>query len=65
MTSSSSQVCCGQPSYISGYVKELKEAMKRMIETFSDAEYVVSPSGSCAFMFKEYRRADCTERQTN
>ena len=25
-----------------------------MIETFESAEYVVSPSGSCAFMFKEY-----------
>ncbi|MFC4798457.1 (Fe-S)-binding protein [Neobacillus sp. GCM10023253] len=49
-----SQVCCGQPSYNSGYVKESKEAMKRMIEAFEDAEYVVSPSGSCAFMFKEY-----------
>ncbi|MGZ4159338.1 MAG: (Fe-S)-binding protein [Neobacillus sp.] len=49
-----SQVCCGQPAYNSGYVKESKEAMKRMIETFSDAEYVVSPSGSCAYMFHEY-----------
>lgn len=49
-----SQVCCGQPSYNSGFVKESKEAMKRMIETFTDAEYVVSPSGSCAYMFHEY-----------
>ncbi|PLR76104.1 Fe-S oxidoreductase [Bacillus sp. V3-13] len=49
-----SQVCCGQPAYNSGYVKESKEAMKRMIATFQDAEYVVSPSGSCAAMFKEY-----------
>lgn len=49
-----SQVCCGQPAYNSGYVKESKEAMKLMIETFKDAEYVVSPSGSCAYMFKEY-----------
>ncbi|ETI67052.1 (Fe-S)-binding protein [Neobacillus vireti] len=49
-----SQVCCGQPAYNSGYVKESKEAMKRMIDAFQDAEYVVSPSGSCAYMFKEY-----------
>lgn len=49
------QVCCGQPSYNSGYVKESKEAMKRMIETFEDADYVVSPSGSCAYMFHEYQ----------
>jgi len=50
-----SQVCCGQPAYNSGYVKESKEAMKRMIATFENAEYVVSPSGSCAFMFHEYQ----------
>lgn len=49
-----SQVCCGQPAYNSGYVNEAKEAMKRMIDTFADAEYVVSPSGSCAYMFHEY-----------
>lgn len=48
------QVCCGQPAYNSGYVNDSKDAMKRMIETFEDAEYVVSPSGSCAYMFKEY-----------
>ncbi|RHW31427.1 (Fe-S)-binding protein [Neobacillus notoginsengisoli] len=49
-----SQVCCGQPAYNSGYVKESKEAMKRMIDTFMNAEVIVSPSGSCATMFKEY-----------
>ncbi|WP_391557738.1 (Fe-S)-binding protein [Robertmurraya sp.] len=49
-----SQVCCGQPSYNSGYVKESKEAMKTMINTFSHAEYIVSPSGSCVAMFHEY-----------
>ncbi|MCM3125588.1 MULTISPECIES: (Fe-S)-binding protein [Bacillaceae] len=49
-----SQVCCGQPAYNSGYVKEAKEAMKSMIDTFIDAEYVVSPSGSCITMFREY-----------
>src|SRR5690606_37553327 len=45
---------CGQPAYNSGYVKESKEAMKRMITAFEHAEYVVSPSGSCAYMFHEY-----------
>lgn len=48
------QVCCGQPAYNSGYVKESKEAMKKMIKTFEHASYVVCPSGSCAYMFKEY-----------
>lgn len=49
-----SQICCGQPAYNSGYTKESKEAMKKMIQTFEDAEYIVTPSGSCAAMFKEY-----------
>lgn len=35
-------------------MKEAKEAMKSMIDTFIDAEYVVSPSGSCITMFREY-----------
>lgn len=48
------QICCGQPAYNSGYVKESKNAMKKMITAFEHAEYVVSPSGSCAYMLKEY-----------
>ena len=36
-------VCCVQPAYNSGHIKESKEAMKRV--TFSDVEFVVSPSG--------------------
>ncbi|MED3662096.1 (Fe-S)-binding protein [Ureibacillus terrenus] len=49
-----SQVCCGQPAYNSGYVVESKGSMKNMIKAFEHAEYVVTPSGSCAYMFKEY-----------
>ncbi|MBZ5752155.1 (Fe-S)-binding protein [Metabacillus rhizolycopersici] len=49
------QVCCGQPSYNSGYVEETKGAMKKMIDIFQDAEYIVCPSGSCAYMFHEYQ----------
>lgn len=48
------QTCCGQPAYNTGYIKEAKEAMKHMIKTFEHAEYIVSPSGSCALMFKDY-----------
>lgn len=49
-----SQVCCGQPAYNSGYVAEAREAAKNMIRAFEHAEYVVTPSGSCASMFAEY-----------
>lgn len=48
------QVCCGQPAYNSGYVENSKSAMKNMIKVFEGAEYVVTPSGSCAAMFKMY-----------
>ncbi|MFC0212945.1 (Fe-S)-binding protein [Paenibacillus chartarius] len=49
-----SQVCCGQPAYNSGYVKDTIDVAKNMIRTFEHAEYVVTPSGSCATMFVEY-----------
>ena len=48
------QTCCGQPAYNSGYMKESKETMKHMINTFQHADYIVSPSGSCITMLKEY-----------
>lgn len=48
------QTCCGQPAFNSGYEKNTKAAAKHMIEVFADAEYVVSPSGSCAFMLHAY-----------
>ncbi|KMK75732.1 (Fe-S)-binding protein [Alkalihalobacillus pseudalcaliphilus] len=48
------QTCCGQPAYNSGYQKETRVVAKNMIQAFEHAEYVVSPSGSCAAMFHEY-----------
>lgn len=48
------QTCCGQPAYNSGYEKNTKKVAKHMIEAFSGAEYVVAPSGSCAYMFHTY-----------
>ena len=48
------QTCCGQPSYNSGYVKASKETMKNTIKVFEHAELIVCPSGSCAYMLKEY-----------
>ncbi|GGE52958.1 lactate utilization protein A [Pullulanibacillus camelliae] len=48
------QICCGQPAFNSGYLEDAKKAAKQMITAFDGAEYVVTPSGSCAAMFKEY-----------
>ncbi|WP_416149228.1 (Fe-S)-binding protein [Salipaludibacillus sp. HK11] len=48
------QTCCGQPAYNSGFHRESRDVAKHMIKTFEEAEYVVSPSGSCVTMFREY-----------
>lgn len=48
------QTCCGQPAFNSGYKNETKEAAIHLIKTFNHAEYVVTPSGSCATMLHEY-----------
>ncbi|GGN92222.1 (Fe-S)-binding protein [Saccharibacillus kuerlensis] len=49
-----SQVCCGQPTYNSGYLEESKQAMINMMRAFEHSDYVVGPSGSCIAMFHEY-----------
>lgn len=49
------QTCCGQPAYNSGYVKASRNTIKNTIRVFEHAEYVVCPSGSCAYMLKEYQ----------
>ncbi len=46
------QTCCGQPAFNSGYHHEARVLAQRFIDIFSDAEYIVSPSGSCTSMAK-------------
>jgi L-lactate dehydrogenase complex protein LldE len=41
------QVCCGQPAYNSGDERSARRIAKQVIETFSEFDYVVGPSGSC------------------
>lgn len=50
------QTCCGQPAFNSGYRKEAKKFAERFIEIFeaSDADAIVSPSGSCTAMVKHF-----------
>lgn len=51
------QTCCGQPAFNTGYRNEARTFAKRFIEIFedSDAEAIVSPSGSCTAMVKHFR----------
>lgn len=51
------QTCCGQPAFNTGYRSEARNLAKRFIEIFeeSDADAIVSPSGSCTAMVKHFQ----------
>src|SRR5439155_992335 len=46
------QTCCGQPLFNSGYHGGASRVAARTVEVFRDAEHVVVPSGSCAYMVR-------------
>jgi len=50
------QTCCGQPAFNTGYRREARQVAERFIELCegSDAEFIVSPSGSCTAMVHHY-----------
>lgn len=50
------QTCCGQPLANSGYHERAKKSMRLTLDTLlaDDADYVVTPSGSCALQIREY-----------
>jgi len=48
------QTCCGQPAFNTGYWAEALVAGRRFLEVFRDAEYIVSPSGSCVSMVRVF-----------
>jgi len=47
------QTCCGQPAFNTGNWDDARAVARRMLDVFEDAEYVVSPSGSCTAMVRE------------
>lgn len=56
-----SQTCCGQPQYNTGYRRQVEPLVARMVKTFADYDYVVTPSGSCAAMVRaHYPRIDAS-----
>src|SRR5258706_12016675 len=59
------QTCCGQPAFNTGYRKEAQKFAKRFIEIFeeSDAEAIVSPSGSCVAMVKHFHELFPTDEK--
>ena len=52
------QTCCGQPAFNTGYRPEALALARRLIEIFesSDADAIVSPSGSCTAMLHHYEQ---------
>lgn len=46
------QTCCGQPHFNSGHWEDARALAEHTMRVFADAEYVVTPSGSCAAMVK-------------
>lgn len=49
-----SQTCCGQPMYNNGFTREARALAARMIRCFSGSERIVTASGSCAAMIRDY-----------
>jgi L-lactate dehydrogenase complex protein LldE len=48
------QTCCGQPAFNTGYWDEARRLAERYCEIFADAEAIVSPSGSCTAMVRNF-----------
>ncbi|MGW7467584.1 (Fe-S)-binding protein [Streptomyces xantholiticus] len=48
------QTCCGQMHFNTGYQRECVPLVRRFTEVFADYDAVVTPSGSCAAMVREY-----------
>lgn len=45
-----SQTCCGQPAFSTGNRKEARSVARKLLRSFPDDGYIVTPSGSCAAM---------------
>src|SRR6185369_1212689 len=48
----STQTCCGQPHFNSGYHDDARALARHTIRAFAGGNLVVAPSGSCAAMVK-------------
>ena len=48
------QTCCGQMHFNTGYQRECIPLVRRFADVFADYDAIVTPSGSCAAMVREY-----------
>ncbi len=49
-----SQTCCGQPAFNAGFWDDAKQVCSKFIRDFATAEYIVTPSASCAGFVRNY-----------
>ena len=54
VTFNPAQTCCGQPAFNTGYRDEARAVASKVLDLFDDADYVVSPSGSCTSMVRVF-----------
>ena len=48
------QTCCGQPAFNAGFREESKAVCAKFLKDFKEAEYIVTPSASCAGFVRNY-----------
>jgi len=48
------QTCCGQMHFNTGYQRECVPLVRRFVDAFAGYDAIVTPSGSCAAMVREY-----------
>ncbi len=48
------QTCCGQPAFNNGFPADARTLAIRMLDVFQNADYVVTPSGSCCAMIRAH-----------
>lgn len=48
------QTCCGQPAYNNGDLPDTRKIAEQTIAAFTDYDYVIVPSGSCAGQIRKY-----------
>ena len=54
VTYNPAQTCCGQPAFNAGFWEDAKEVCNKFIADFDGADYIVTPSASCAGFVKNY-----------
>jgi L-lactate dehydrogenase complex protein LldE len=48
------QTCCGQAVYNSGFTRQARQLVLRVLDSFQNSQYIVVPSGSCAAMMRVF-----------